>query len=318
MDGSELVVDVEREGKPPLRLIVRAPLVIGRDADGLILDELGVSRRHVEIRPAANGLMVTDLGSTNGTFRDGERLTEAVVLESGSAVTLGHGTIRYVGDVGDVYGPPSTDAESSAEELADLEARRGSTTSIERVANMATDDPGTLVDVLRRGSTVTIMFSDIEASTARATALGDKEWFKILRDHEALIRQMAGRHHGVIVKSLGDGFMLSFESAYNAVVCAIRIQQTAESSDDGHLRVRIGVHTGEAIQLDDGDWIGRHVIEASRIADAADGGEVYTSELVHGLTRAHTDLPFGPPVTRELKGLGPETIRKVEWRTFAD
>jgi class 3 adenylate cyclase len=110
--------------------------------------------------------------------------------------------------------------------------------------------------------------------------------------------------------------MASFTSASRAVVCAIRIQQAIAAANDD-LLVRIGLHTGDAIELDDGDWIGRHVITASRIADSADGGRIHASNLVYELTRSLPDMPFGPEATVDLKGLGQVVIRPIRWVDFA-
>ena len=188
-------------------------------------------------------------------------------------------------------------------------------TTIDSLAREATGDDASLREMLRRGGTITVMFSDIADSTRLATEMGDEAWFAVLQDHDHLVRGAVGEADGRVIKAQGDGFMASFTSASKAVVCAIRIQQAIET-DGGDLRVRIGLHTGDAIELDDGDWIGRHVITASRIADSADGGQIHASDLVYELTRSLPDMPFGSATIVELKGLGQVVIRPVLWSGF--
>ena len=88
----------------------------------------------------------------------------------------------------------------------------------------------------------------------------------------------------------------------------------ARSRPADGLRVRVGVHTGEVIVGDDGDLFGRHVVIASRVADAARGGEILVSELVRELVEPGGDFTFGPPRLVPLKGLGAEhPLHPVVW-----
>ena len=84
--------------------------------------------------------------------------------------------------------------------------------------------------------TVTVMFTDIEGSTAMTERLGDVQAQGVLRTHNAIIREQVGAHQGFEVKSQGDGFMLAFSSARTALECAIAIQQNFaihEEADTG-------------------------------------------------------------------------------------
>ncbi len=93
--------------------------------------------------------------------------------------------------------------------------------------------------------TVTVLFTDIEGSTQITEALGDAEWIHVLRAHNAIVRDQVAAHGGIEVKSQGDGFMLAFATAEDALSCAIEIQRAlVQPLSDGHrLRVRIGLHT---------------------------------------------------------------------------
>ena len=165
--------------------------------------------------------------------------------------------------------------------------------------------------------TVTVLFTDIEGSTQITEALGDTEWIRVLRAHNLLIREQVAAHSGIEVKSQGDGFMLAFASAEEALGCAIGIQRAlAEAPLDGHrLRVRIGLHTGEAIREED-DFYGKDVILAARIAAEARGGEILVSRLVQELTERSGRFSFTDPTDVELKGLsGMHSLSAVRWQT---
>ena len=174
--------------------------------------------------------------------------------------------------------------------------------------------------------TVTLMFTDIEGSTALNERLGDQRWMELLRAHNAVVREQLQSHQGYEVKTEGDGFMVAFGSARKALQCAIAIQRSfaaANADKESPLvrlagegtgvRVRIGLHTGEAIKEAD-DFYGKHVNLASRIADEAKGGEILVSSLLHELTDSAGDLAFGDAREVVLKGLsGRQTVYDVGW-----
>jgi len=121
------------------------------------------------------------------------------------------------------------------------------------------------------------------------------------------------------VKSQGDGFMLAFPSARSAVMCSIEIMRALEahgrSRPTDALRVRIGMHAGEAI-VEDGDLFGKPVVLAARIASQAHGGEILVSSLVREIVESRGDLLFGETRRVELKGLaGAHTLHAVDWTT---
>lgn len=166
--------------------------------------------------------------------------------------------------------------------------------------------------------TVTVLFTDIEGFTAMTEALGDAGAQEVLRAHNQLVRAQVTAHGGREVKSQGDSFMVSFPGARRAVRCAVAIQRDlaawTASHPDRPVRVRMGLHTGEAI-VDADDLFGRAVIVASRISDQAAGGEVLVSSLLRELAADH-DLTFGQPRRVTLKGLsGEHDVYPVNWRS---
>src|SRR5437879_1786654 len=110
----EHVVEVREPGRTPRRVSIGAPLVIGREGDGLRVDDLKVSRRHLALEASPAGLVLTDLGSRNGTVVNGRPVTEPVVVTAGDSVRLGDVEIAVVS------GPATSAARPR---LEDLEAR---------------------------------------------------------------------------------------------------------------------------------------------------------------------------------------------------
>ena len=163
-------------------------------------------------------------------------------------------------------------------------------------------------------SATTILFTDIEGSSALVESLGDRRWMDLLRTHNAIVRRQVEDFRGFEVKTVGDGFMVAFPKPAPAVDCAVGIQRAlAEhnaASDDPALRVRIGVHTGEAME-DEGDFFGREVVMAARVAAQAAGGEILVSDAV---SKAGVDVRLAPPRTATLKGLrGTHRLHPVVW-----
>jgi class 3 adenylate cyclase len=165
--------------------------------------------------------------------------------------------------------------------------------------------------------TVTILFTDIAHSTELAERIGDQRWMGVLGAHNALVREQLNRHGGTEVKHHGDGFMAVFPSARRALLCSIGIQRSMAGYRQGHpdtpVDVRIGLHTGEVIE-DDGDYFGRNVILAARIADVAAGGEILASGLVKELADSGGDLGFDGGRDVELKGMSRTwRVHTVNW-----
>jgi class 3 adenylate cyclase/pimeloyl-ACP methyl ester carboxylesterase len=132
----------------------------------------------------------------------------------------------------------------------------------------------------------TILFTDVEGSTALTERLGDAKAREVLRNHERIVRDALKAHGGAEVKAMGDGFMASFSSATGALECAIAMQRALAAHDDEHpetpIRVRIGLNAGEPIAEDE-DLFGTAVILAARIAAQAKGGEILVANVVKEL-----------------------------------
>jgi eukaryotic-like serine/threonine-protein kinase len=180
-------------------------------------------------------------------------------------------------------------------------------TSIDSVAEtVEAEKPPLPQGAVAPDGTVTIMFSDIEDSTVLTERLGDPAWQELLRKHNSLIREQLKAYGGYEVKTMGDGFMVAFQSAKKGLDCAIAIQKAFDNynaAEGEHMKVRIGLHAGEAIK-DGDDFYGKNVILASRVAGKAAGGEILVSSLLRQLVESSTEAAlFGEPRQVELKGL---------------
>ncbi|NHA00391.1 adenylate/guanylate cyclase domain-containing protein [Nocardioides sp. W3-2-3] len=131
--------------------------------------------------------------------------------------------------------------------------------------------------------TVTLFFSDIENSTPLNDRLGDSTWVKVLAAHDRVLRARIEKYRGQVVKTAGDGFMVAFRDAEAACRAALGIQRDLPRDPTlrrhGPIQVRIGIHTGQVVARD-GDYFGRNVAMAARVADLARGGEVLVSDAV--------------------------------------
>ncbi len=152
----------------------------------------------------------------------------------------------------------------------------------------------------------TILFTDIVGSTEHAAQIGDRAWRDVLDRHHAIVRELLDRFRGREIKTLGDGFVATFDRPAAAVGCA---QEIVEQVDALGLSVRCGLHTGEC-ELLDGDVGGIAVHISARVNALARGGEVLVSSTVKDLV-VGSDLDFDDRGTHELRGV------PGEWRLYA-
>jgi class 3 adenylate cyclase len=148
----------------------------------------------------------------------------------------------------------------------------------------------------------TVLFTDIVDSTKRAAELGDREWRVLLDRHDEAVRTQIGRFRGHEVKSLGDGFLATFDGPARAVRCAAAIAGTVQPLG---LTVRSGLHTGE-IELTHDDIGGIAVHTAARVVTMAGPGETLVSSTVRDLV-AGSGLRFEDRGLHVLRGL-PEEV----------
>lgn len=137
----------------------------------------------------------------------------------------------------------------------------------------------------RTGSFETLLYTDVEGHTAIMQRLGDDRGRQVLREHERITRRAIDRHRGAEAMTTGDGFLVRFGSAQDALRCAAELQRDlADASAElpVELRVRIGITAGEPI-VEEGRVHGAIVVAARRIAASGRGGEVLVANVVREL-----------------------------------
>ncbi len=190
-----------------------------------------------------------------------------------------------------------------------------------RLIDIVAEEPSSAGDDLKVRAlpegTVTIMFSDIEGFTSITEQLGDRQAMDILREHNGMIRRRIAGSGGHEIKAQGDGFMVAFGGASNALKCAVGIQCDFATRNrlkpDLPVQVRLGLHAGEAIR-DGNDFLGGAVILAARIAQQAKGGEILVSSVLKDLCDLGGEYQFEQGRDIYLKGLSESRrVYSVSW-----
>ena len=181
------------------------------------------------------------------------------------------------------------------------------------------------------GAFRTVLFTDVEGSTALTQRLGDAKARDVLREHERLVREALRSHGGSELKTMGDGFMASFSSATRALESAIAMQRAFAAHNEAaaarpepvegraeEIRVRIGLNAGEPIaeETEPGreDLFGTAVQLAARICAQAEPGQILVSDVVQQLA-AGKGFVFADKGEATLKGFEkPVRLHEVRWR----
>src|SRR3954468_14031514 len=153
--------------------------------------------------------------------------------------------------------------------------------------------------------TITALFTDVVGSTELLGSLGPEAADQLRHRHFADMRGALAVHRGREVKTLGDGFMAVFDSATDALSCAVTMQR-ATRRHGGPLRIRVGVSVGEAVE-EDNDFFGVPVIQASRLCGAAEGDQILAADIVRLLAGGSGLHHFELLAPMVLKGL-PEPV----------
>lgn len=152
----------------------------------------------------------------------------------------------------------------------------------------------------------TVLFADIAGSSERLAEVGDRRWRDLLETYYAMVRRQLERFRGREVKTIGDGFLATFDGPARAIRCGRAI---AEGARGLGVEVRVGLHTGECETIGE-DIAGIAVHIGSRVAGRADPGEVLVSGTVKDLV-AGSGLDFADRGVHPLKGV------PGEWQLFA-
>jgi class 3 adenylate cyclase len=137
----------------------------------------------------------------------------------------------------------------------------------------------------------TVLFTDMIDSTKKAAEIGDQKWKELLEEHDKIAREEVEKNNGKMIKSLGDGFLATFDSPTRALRCAFSVRQSLNKLG---IQIRAGIHTGECI-FSGNDISGIAVHIASRITEMASPNEILVSNTVR-------DLVYGSGILFEDKG----------------
>jgi len=168
--------------------------------------------------------------------------------------------------------------------------------AIERFARRIRDDESELDRVL-----ATVLFTDIVDSTAQSAAIGDRAWTEVRTQHDQLVRSSIARFRGREIKTMGDGFLATFDGPARGVRCA---QAIVSGTEPLGIEVRAGLHTGE-VAFEGDDIAGLGVAIGARVGAKAGASEVLVSQTVKDLV-AGSGLTFEDAGEHELKGV-PDT-----------
>jgi predicted ATPase/class 3 adenylate cyclase len=162
--------------------------------------------------------------------------------------------------------------------------------------------------------TITLLFTDIEGSTALAERFGER-WPVLLADHNRILRDTFSTYEGVELGAEGDALFVAFASAAAATAAAAAAQKALAAHEwpaDGRIRVRMGLHTGEPTLTPDG-YVGIDMHRAARVAAAAHGAQVLLSQPTRDLLPETLDaLSFRDLGEHRLKDLsGPQRLHQL-------
>ncbi len=245
----------------------------------IVLESPGVSRHQARILWTGSEHLLEDLDSANGTWVNGIRLSEQTRLVDGDSVTFG--------DVSLTFRSVDTSAVT-------VRARPPQASGV-----------------------VTVLFTDLENSTATRVRVGDMKAQEILHAHNTIVREALSRYRGKEIKHTGDGIMASFLLVSGALSCAIEIQQSVKTHIQAHpespLQVYIGLNAGEPI-VDEQDLFGTSVDLAARICDRAEPGQILVSDVVRQLAAGKPFL-FSDLGRVTMRGFeDPINLWEVNWR----
>lgn len=189
--------------------------------------------------------------------------------------------------------------------------------SLDELTRWTSEDRAEIARVAAPDGTVTIFFSDIEGSTALNEELGDAQFVRVLEAHNSIVRAQVAKCDGHVVKTQGDGFMVVFGAAADGVRCAQAIQgafrEPPRRLRHAAVQVRIGIHFGPVVSRE-GDYFGRNVAFAARVAAEAHGGEILISDGVRDALGTNDEFALARVGEVELKGLAD---RHMLWRVVS-
>ena len=165
-----------------------------------------------------------------------------------------------------------------------------------------------------------MLFTDLVGSTDLMARVGQDAFDDLRRDHFARLRGALAQNGGREIKTLGDGVLVVFGSASDAVACAIAMQQMVDlqaRKSKAPLAIRVGLAVGE-VTFEDGDVFGRPVVEAARLVSVARGGQVMAAHAVRLVAGSCPGTTFNEIGLLHLKGLPDAVLAfEISWESLA-
>lgn len=159
---------------------------------------------------------------------------------------------------------------------------------------------------------LTVLLTDIKGFTSRTASGSRSDMVALLRKHKELVMPALEKFRGTLVKTIGDAFLVSFDSPTDAVLCGVEIQEilkehNAEKTGQERIEIRIAINSGEVAVAEDGDIFGDAVNITARLESIAEPGEVFFTEAVY-LAMNKREVPSSEIGYRQFKGI-PERIK---------
>ncbi len=159
---------------------------------------------------------------------------------------------------------------------------------------------------------IAIMLTDIKGFTSKTASFSRAETQELLSKHRELVLPVLEKFHGRLVKTIGDAFLVAFNSPTDAVICGVEIQDVLKAHNAAKLQsekieIRIAINSGEVAIHDDGDIYGDAVNITARLESIAEAGEVFFTESVY-LSMNKKEVPSSEIGYRQFKGI-PEKIK---------
>jgi class 3 adenylate cyclase/tetratricopeptide (TPR) repeat protein/DNA polymerase III delta prime subunit len=158
-----------------------------------------------------------------------------------------------------------------------------------------------------------LLVTDQVRSTELHTSLGEEAGAELRRAHDRVLVEAVGSHGGKVVKGRGDGIMAAFDGAADALAAAVSIQQGIDRlsrRSPAAVLVRVGISVGD-VTWEDSDCFGVTVIEATRLCETAEGGQILLADLVRAMSRGRGGHDFNSVGSLKLKGL-PDPVPALE------
>jgi hypothetical protein len=293
------VIEVREPDRRPRRLTITSTIELGRECNGVILADGDASRRHAALTPGVDGLTLTDMGSSNGTFANGRRVGAPIVVRTGDVIRIGSTEVAIVEQ--QAAPPPTSSAPPSAPTRM-LVVRPPAHTPAPVV------DAGRPASAAPRVSAMLAAYLDDDATlTARfgPSAASLVNWFL------ALVRHHVAGNGGREVAAGPTAVCAAFASVPQAVACAVAAQRSLDERNapgGPSLLARMVVHASATVDRGPTELV-------YQVAALARGADLLVTAVALAACNGEVGLPVDPPRATVRDEAGSEVnVHAVRWR----